>query len=66
MQTLASFGIQRVYEAELISEPQLLGPWSIFIGYTGTPLYVILEGRASGVKLIFQYSSSRQMAIVSY
>ena len=65
MQTLASFGIQRVYDQQLIPEESLLEPWNIFIGYTGTPQYVILEGRANGVKLFFKYSSSRRMSPVS-
>ena len=65
MQTLASFGIQRVYDPELMSETALIESWNIFIGYTGTPQYLILEGRSNGVKLFFKYSASRQMSLVS-
>ena len=66
MQTLASFGIHRVYNPGFITDPKLLEYWNIFIGYTGTPQHLVLEGRASGVKLFFRYSSSRQMATVSF
>ena len=66
MQALASFGIHRVYSPDFISDPKLFEYWNIFIGYTGTPQSLVLEGRASGVKLFFRYSSSRQMATVSF
>lgn len=65
MQTLASFGIHRVYDPELMTDVTLTEPWNIFIGYTGTPQHLVLEGRSSGVKLFFRYFSSRQMAHVS-
>ena len=63
---LESFGIQRLYNAKWLTDQELHQIWNIFIGYTGTPNHMILEGRPSGVKLIFRYTTSRQAAQVSF
>ena len=61
---LESFGIQRLYSLDLLTDVQLHQIWNIFIGLTGTPNHVILEGRPGGVKLIFRYTASQQASQV--
>ena len=63
---LESFGIQRLYDIQWLTDKDLLQIWNVFIGYTGTPNHMILEGRPSGVKLVFKYTTSQQTAQVSY